>query len=197
MNRQFLLLSALISIIAGLTAYRPAEEPKPGEQKIKWMSIKEAFEANQKKPKKFVIDVYTDWCGWCKVMDRETFTKPAIVDYVNENYYAVKLNAEQKEEIILGQRTYKSLGNVHELAATLLNGQMSYPTTVFLNEKMEMIQPVPGYLEPRIFHQITTFFGGNHNQKEAFDQFRSGTYVQKYQAAMPVVAPAAQPVVNH
>lgn len=198
MNRQFLLLAALIFSIAGLTAFRSTqEEPKPGETKIKWMSIKEAFEANQKAPKKFVIDVYTDWCGWCKVMDRETFTKPAIVEYINKNYYAVKLNAEQKDEIKLGDRTYKSLGNVHELAATLLNGQMSYPTTVFLNEKMEMIQPVPGYLEPRIFHQISTFFGGNHNQKEAFDKFQAGTYVTQYQPTMPTVAPSAPQAVNH
>jgi thioredoxin-related protein len=156
------------------------------------MSIKEAFEASQKKPKKFVVDVYTDWCGWCKVMDRQTFTQPAIIEYVNENYYAVKLNAEQKEDIVLGQRTFKSLGNVHELAAALLNGQMSYPTTVFLNEKMEMIQPVPGYLEPRTFHQVSTFFGGGHNQKEAFDLFKTGTYVKEYQPAMPAPAAAGQ-----
>lgn len=192
MNRRFIILAAFIFSVVGLFSFRQAQEPKPAEKKIHWMSIKEAFEANQKKPKKFVIDVYTDWCGWCKVMDRQTFTQPAIIDYVNENYYAVKLNAEQKEDIVLGQRTFKTQGNNHELAIALLNGQMSYPTTVFLNEKMEMIQPVPGYLEPRVFHQISTYFGGGHNQKESFDQYKAGTYVKQYQPAMPTTAQAGQ-----
>jgi thioredoxin-related protein len=168
------------------------DDPKPADKKVKWMTIEEAFAAMQKKPKKVFIDVYTDWCGWCKVMDRNTFTNPAIADYLNENYYSVKLNAEGKEDITLGARTYKMVGNVNELAATLLKGQMSYPTTVYLNEKMEVIQPVPGYQEPRAFHQIITYFGGDHNQKEPFDKFVTGTYTKDYQGKLPNPA-AAQP----
>lgn len=182
------LLTLLLTVcigIAGVGFTTAIEEPKPGDKKIKWMTIQEAFAATQKKPKKIFVDVYTDWCGWCKVMDRNTFTNPYIVDFMNENYYSVKLDAEGKEDITLGGRTYKSLGNVHELAAAMLQGKMSYPTTVYLNEKMELIQPVPGYLEPRMFHQITTYFAGDFHTKESFDQYKAGTYVKEFQAKLP------------
>ena len=168
------------------------DDPKPGEKKIKWMTIEQAFAENTKTPKKIFIDVYTDWCGWCKVMDQKTFTHPAIIDYINEHYHAVKLNAEQRENITLGLQTFKYVDQggrgVHELAVALLKGQMSYPTTVFLDEKGQMIQPLPGYLEPRMAHQILTYFGGGHNAKESFDAYKTGTYVKEYQPAMPVPA---------
>ncbi|RYF60238.1 MAG: thioredoxin, partial [Cytophagaceae bacterium] len=73
---------------------------------------------------------------------------------------------------------------VHELAAALLKNQMSYPTTVFMDEKFNLIQPIPGYLEPRLFHQIITYFGGDNHQKEPFDQYKSGTYSRAHQAPL-------------
>lgn len=154
-------------------------------KKINWISFKEAFELNQKAPRKVIIDVYTGWCGWCKVMDQKTFTQPAIIDYVNEHFYAVKLDAEQAADITVGGQTFRKQGNAHELAINLLQGKMSYPSTVFLDEKMAMIQPIAGYLEPRMFHQIVTYFGGNYQTKEQFDAFKAGTYVKEFQPAMP------------
>ena len=169
----------------------PTEPPRlatSAPKRIKWLTIQEAYALTQKTPKKFVVDVYTDWCGWCKVMDRETFSKPAIVDYVNENFYAVKLNAEQTDDITLGKQTFKYVSGgsrgVHELAAALMKNQMSYPTTVFLDEKFQLIQPIPGYLEPRAFHQIITYFGQNHHQKEPFDRYKAGTYAKTFQGPL-------------
>ena len=66
---------------------------------VKWMTFKEAFEANKKTPKPFLIDVYTDWCGWCKRMMATTYSNPAIAAYVNQNFYPVKFNAETKDSI--------------------------------------------------------------------------------------------------
>jgi thioredoxin-related protein len=185
MKTLLILLMTVCVGIASVGFTTTINDPKPGAKKIKWMTIQEAYAATQKTPKKIFVDVYTDWCGWCKVMDRNTFTNQHIVDYMNENYYSVKLNAEGKDDITLGARTYKSMGNVHELAAALLQGKMSYPTTVYLNEKMELIQPIPGYLEPRMFHQITTYFAGNFHTKESFDQYKGGTYVKEFQAKLP------------
>ncbi|WP_461065116.1 thioredoxin family protein [Spirosoma horti] len=192
MNRLLLICAAFVFFT--ITAFRiplpiePAVSKVSDEPKhIKWLTIQEAYALTQKKPKKFVVDVYTDWCGWCKVMDRETFSKPAIVDYVNQNYYAVRFNAEQTGDVTLGNQTFKYISGgsrgVHELAAALLKNQMSYPTTVFLDEKFNLIQPIPGYLEPRTFHQIITYFGKNYHQKEPFDQYKAGTY-KEFQAAL-------------
>ncbi|GAB3892095.1 thioredoxin family protein [Spirosoma agri] len=189
MNRLFIFFAAFVLLTA--SAFRttlptePAKSPQTDAKHINWLTVQEAYALTQKKPKKFVIDVYTNWCGWCKVMDRETFSKPAIVDYVNENYYAVRLNAEQTQDIKLGKETFKYVSSggrgIHELAAALLKNQMSYPTTVFLDEKFQLIQPIPGYLEPRTFHQVITYFGQNYHQKEPFDRYKAGTYARVYQ----------------
>ena len=60
------------------------------KHKVKWYTLEEAQKLNAKNPKKIIIDVYTDWCGWCKKMDQATFGNPAIAKYLNDNYYPVK-----------------------------------------------------------------------------------------------------------
>ena len=75
-------------------------------QEIKWMSMNDALEAQKKEPKKIFMDVYTDWCGPCKLLDKKTFHNKDVVSYVNKNYYAVKFNAEGTEEIKYNDFTY-------------------------------------------------------------------------------------------
>lgn len=129
------------------------------------MSWEEAVErvSSDKKPKKIFIDVYTDWCGWCKKMDKETFQNPEVATYMNENFYMVKFDAEQKDPVTYQGKTYKYVPSgrrgYHELAAALLQGRMSYPTVVFLDETMNMLSPVPGYQKPEPFLEIAKYFG--------------------------------------
>lgn len=137
------------------------------QEKIQWMSIEDAYELTltEENPKKIFIDVYTDWCGWCKRMDKATFQNEEVATYMNEHYYNVKFDAEQKESVEILGNTFKFVpqGNrgYHELAAALLNGKMSYPTVVFLNRKFEMLSPVPGYQESLAFMNIAKYFGDN------------------------------------
>ncbi len=151
-------------------------------KKIEWITLEEAFAKTQTAPRKILVDVYTDWCGWCKVMDQKTFTDPRVVDYVNQNYYAVKFNAESRKDVKIGDKVYKfdPANRSHQAAIALLQGKMSYPSIVYLDEKFNMIQPVPGYMEAKPFHQVITFIGGSHYTKEQFEAFKAGTYVKTY-----------------
>jgi len=135
-------------------------------QEVKWYSFEEAVALNKKEPRKIMVDVYTSWCKYCKDMDNNTFSNRIIAEYLNTAYYPVKFDAEQKGEISFNNYTYKYVaqGNrgIHELAYVLLQGQMSYPSTVFLNESFEIIHIQKGFVEPVFFDQILKFIGGSH-----------------------------------
>lgn len=154
---------------------------------LKWLTIQEAYNLTQKEPRKTIVDVYTVWCGWCKVMDRETYTNPAIIEYLNKNFYMVKLDAESKQDIIIGSTKYSYDANsgANQAAAALLQGKMSYPTTVFLDAQYNMIQPLPGFLNAKSFHEIVTYLGGDYNKKEPFEQYKVGTYKEVFKHALP------------
>jgi thioredoxin-related protein len=129
-------------------------------QKIEWMSFEAAIDAQAKadQPKKIFIDVYTDWCGWCKKMDKETFNNPEVAVYMQQHFYMVKLDGEGKKPIVFRGKTFSFVpsgrNGYHELAAGLMQGQLSYPTVVFLNEQAELLSPVPGYHPPESFMPI-------------------------------------------
>ncbi|GAA4297410.1 thioredoxin family protein [Nibribacter koreensis] len=130
---------------------------------MQWLTLEQALEKSKTKPRKIVIDVYTDWCGWCKKMDKQVYQDPDVVAKLNREFYVVKLNAEQRQPITLNGRTFKYLEQykAHELALSLLNGQMSYPSTVFMNEKQEIMQRVPGFYPAKDFMQLLTHMAAN------------------------------------
>lgn len=144
---------------------------------INWMTWEEAQVALENEPKKVVVDIYTDWCGWCKRMDAATFQKEYIAEYINENYYAVKFNAEQKADIEFLGKKYKFVDNgrrgYHELAAEIMNGRLGYPTVAFLDEELNVIQAIPGYKGPEEFEQIMTYFAGDFHKKVSWEKYRA------------------------
>lgn len=143
--------------------------------KVNWMTLEEAIEKSKTEKRKIFIDVYTDWCGWCKRMDDSTFTDPFVAQYLNDHYYAVKFNAEQQQDIVYKDKTYHFKRNgargTHELAIEWLNNRLSYPTTVFLDENMSVIQPLPGFLDPAKMEAILTYFGTNSHYTTPWDTF--------------------------
>lgn len=136
-------------------------------QKVQWMSWEEAAQlaATEENPKKIFIDVYTDWCGWCKKMDKDTFQNAEVAAYMTENFYMVKLDGEGKDPINFKGKTFKFVPSgrrgYHEFALALLQGRLSYPTVVFLDENLNMLSPVPGYQKPKPFLNIARYFGDN------------------------------------
>lgn len=98
-------------------------------------------------------------------MDAVTFNNPEVAAYMKENFYMVKLDAEQKEDIVYNDRTFKYVASgrrgYHELAAELLRGKMSYPSVVFLDEKVKIVTVVPGFRQPKDFMKVAKYVGDN------------------------------------
>jgi len=151
-----LLVSSLVCILFLGSSFDSAVE-----EEINWMSWEEAVALNKTDPKKMFIDVYTDWCGWCKKMDKSTFTDPEIVEYMNENFHAIKFNAEQKEDITWNGNTFKFVKSgrrgAHELASALLNGRLGYPSFVLLDEDFARIMISPGFKKPNQLEKELVF----------------------------------------
>ena len=125
-------------------------------QKINWMSMEDALAAQKKQPKKIIMDVYTNWCGPCKLLDKNTFGNPAVAAFINKNYYAVKFNAEGTEEITYQDFTYtnpnyqpgrKGRNSQHLFAHALKVN--AYPSIVFFESDGKFIQTVIGYKTPK------------------------------------------------
>jgi thioredoxin-related protein len=136
------------------------------ESKVNWITFEEAIILHNDNPKKLLIDLYTDWCGWCKVMDRETYSNQIISDYINQNFYPVKFNAEQREAVEFKGHTFNFVasGNrgYHELAAALTRNKLSYPTTVFMDEELRILQAMAGYLKPHQMEPIVEYMAEGH-----------------------------------
>jgi len=144
---------------------------------VKWFTIEEAAALTKANPRPIFVDVYTTWCGWCKVLDRETFPDSVIAELLNTKYYAVKFDAESKSPITFQGRTFVndgSLGKYHQLAYALLQGKLSFPTVVFLTEKSELITPLPGFRKAAEMEPFLVYFSGSEWQKKAFDEFIKG-----------------------
>ena len=180
MSKFIFLFTALI-VSLGIFSFRnshPLPEPMmtsvPGQ--IEWLTWEEAQQKMQVQKKKLLVDVYTEWCGWCKKMDAGTFRQPQIVKYVNEHYYAIKFDAEYKEDIEYMGKTYRYTKNgrrgYHELAAEITRGRLSFPTIVFIDESQSLIQSVPGYREAQEFEQIITYFARNEHTKTPWETYQ-------------------------
>lgn len=152
-------------IIAQNVKDKSTEVANPTSEKITWITIEEAMKLHEKEPKLWIIDVYTDWCGWCKRMDATTFEDKYVVEEINKNYYAVKFDAEAKRDIVVGDKTYKFVPSgrrgYHELAAQLLGGQMSYPSIAYMSKEGGLIQTIPGFKTAEDILPILQYFSSD------------------------------------
>lgn len=121
-------------------------------QEIKWMTFNEALTAQKKSPKPIFMDVYTDWCGPCKMLESNTFSDPKFAEYITKNYYAVKFNAEGNETVTYEGKKYtnpkydanrKGRNATHEL--TLFLQVQGYPSMIIFNKEGKFENTIVGY----------------------------------------------------
>ena len=157
--RKITVLLAVLGV--SLSSHLFAQNQTEG---IKWMSITEAEKLSVQQPKKILIDIYTDWCGWCKKLDATTYKDPRVVKYLNENFYAVKLNAESKDKISFQNKEYiyEPAKRINGVTSNFMSAQGGYPTTTFLDENLKVLSIVPGYMQADMMTNILKYFSENH-----------------------------------
>jgi thioredoxin-related protein len=144
--------------------------------KVKWYTIQEAEQLIKKSPRPMMIDTYTDWCGWCKKLDADTFSNAVIAEILNTRFYPVKFNAEGKDPIVFQGDTYINDGKsgpTHQLAIKMIKGQTGYPNIVFFNDKIQLLTNVAGYMPPKDLEVILNFFADKaYEKQQTFEAYR-------------------------
>jgi thioredoxin-related protein len=140
---------------------------------LPWLSLKQAQEKGKTEPKILIIDIYTDWCYWCKVMEEKTYSHQEVADYINQHFYAVKFNAETRDSISWKGQTflYNPDYKVNELALSLTQGQLAFPTTVIVTPDNNAPQYISGFLKPSDLEPILKYFGDGAYKSQSFSEF--------------------------
>jgi thioredoxin-related protein len=177
-----IVLPALLLLAGVLTLAFSTKKPQKTSESLKWYTWTEAAELNKTQPKKLLVDIYTDWCGWCKVMDKQTFTNDTIINYLNQHFYCVKLDAEMRDSILFNNQKFVYLNReqsgsrngIHTLAYALLDGQMSFPSIVYLTENFERVVISPGYKTPEKLLPELKYTAEEAYKNKTFQAFMEG-----------------------
>jgi thioredoxin-related protein len=160
----------LLFIVFGLTFKAQNENGL-----VNWLTLKDAQEKNKAQPKPFLVDIYTDWCGWCKHMMKTTYSDPNIAAYVNQHFYPVKLNAETKDTIEYNGKTYlptsKDPKTPHQLAIKFLGNSLSYPSTVFVTNNYEYNLLTQGFLDEKKIEPVLVYMVENVFKTTQYEDF--------------------------
>ena len=151
------------------------------ESVVHWVSMEYAVDMAPLNSRKILVDVFTTWCAWCKIMEQKTYSNEQIINYINEKYYAVKLNAETKDSIRFQGKKFGPVpqARVNQLASLLLNGKYTYPTTVIMSKNSEVLSPVAGYMDVATMETVLKFYGEDIYLKQSWDEYKKTTEIEK------------------
>ena len=158
--RRFAPLLAMFLIAAA----RPvAAAPNPG---VAWRGWDRGLEEAKTSGRPMLVDVYTEWCGWCRRMDADVYSRPEIRDYLRDRFVMVKLDAEASDPARYEGRSFTS----RTLAARF--GVSGYPTTIFLRPAGDHLVNVPGYVDADRFLLVLRYIGEGHMDRGvSFQEF--------------------------
>lgn len=150
----------MVLLFISLTAFA-------GEKiELKWRTFDAGFEEAKKNNKKIMLDVYTDWCGWCKRLDKDTYGNEKVIEYLNKEYIAIKLNAESNAKINYKDKSYT------ETSLAQYFGVTGYPAIIFFDSDAEAINLLPGYVNAERFLPIIKYIGEDHFKSMSWEEYQ-------------------------
>ncbi len=169
-RKKLLVILGLLLIVLSLQA----QETEKKESLINWLDFETAVEKQKELPKPIFIDMYTDWCGWCKKLDSETFANKEIANYINTYFYPVKFDAETQDTIKYKGKDYvnNQTGRraTHDLALELLDNRASYPSMVYIDVNGQ-VSKTAGFMDAKKIEPILIFFAENINKTTNYEAF--------------------------
>ncbi|MBS1936200.1 MAG: thioredoxin family protein [Bacteroidetes bacterium] len=184
MNMRFPYLPSVAFAALLILAALPARAQSEGASPVKWTDLATAQKAAKKDGKPILIDVYTTWCGPCRMLSANTFGDQQTADYINSHYHPVKFDAEGRDPVVYNGKTYTnptydpamkgSRNGTHDLTMAIapVNGRVAYPTIVYMNSEGQVLAPVQGYMTPEQIEPILVFFGDGAYTKQEFGEFQ-------------------------
>jgi len=142
---------------------------------IKWNSFSEMLELQKVTPKKILIDIYFNYSIAATMMRTKTYNDPIIANYLNNNFYATTVDARTEDLITIKGVTYKNPGaahGFHEFPIAVLNGKMSFPAFIILDEDFNLIDRVQAYLTPEDIEPILNYYGGNFYKTMTYENYK-------------------------
>ena len=143
------------------------------KEKVHWISIEEMQVKMKTEKRPVLVDLYTNWCYWCKVMDKKTYNNSKVISYINDHFYAVKLNAETKDTVVWNDRKFAFNANdkINDFSIYVTQGQLAFPNTIIFPKPDQQPASIPGYMQPKEIEVILKYFGEGNYNRENFSEF--------------------------
>jgi thioredoxin-related protein len=137
-----------------------------------WFNFSEGSAKALKEKKPFFVDVYTDWCGVCKKMDKDTFNDPEVKKYIDAKLVGVKLNAENPSD------KFKFNGKNYTAPefAEFMHVE-GYPTILFFDKEGKLVTALPGYADAKMFKKILVYIVDEIYKTKPFDDYLKSTSI--------------------
>lgn len=188
------IIAVLALILVGGTYYaarNKAQANPPAETaEVKWYSLEEAQKLSDENPRKIFLDISTSWCGWCKVMDANTFKNPTIAKYMNDNYYCVHFDAETRDTVTFNGQKFANRGpagqrSANDFAVTVLQGRLSYPSFAFISKDRQKFTIMQGYMPPEQFEPYLHYYAEEKENTMSWEDF-----IKQFKSELPPADPA-------
>jgi thioredoxin-related protein len=155
----------LVTFAVAYLAFGFATKNDDDAKEIKWHGFAEALKKGKAENKMIVVDFYTDWCSWCKVMDKKTYGNSEVIEFATRKLVMSKVNAESNEKTTYKGKEY----TYRQLTAGF--GITGYPATIFLSPEGEYITDISGYITADKFLPMLEFLEGKHYETMKYEEF--------------------------